>query len=190
MYYYPSASSRAATILLWGRLATCGRLAIGLPLPPENLPAPMVVVCGLPLCGAGNPACSRLSGGFASLRRPHLVIQSKRSASIGFTLAPRRAGIEHAADSPHISQSQTQPLLQNHASPPPRCAPSAMCLSTAIVMAHIGHSPPPRRPQKQPDGPMNKPPHGAPRERADVIGSSLQKSSRRDAWPTRLPPDP
>ncbi len=36
---------------MWGRLATCGRLAIGLPLPPENLPAPMVVVCGLPLCG-------------------------------------------------------------------------------------------------------------------------------------------
>jgi hypothetical protein len=25
---------------------------IGLPLPPEKLPASMVVVCGLPLCGA------------------------------------------------------------------------------------------------------------------------------------------
>ncbi len=33
------------------------------PLPPENLPAPMIVVCGLPLCGAGKRACSRLSGG-------------------------------------------------------------------------------------------------------------------------------
>jgi hypothetical protein len=32
---------------MWGGLATCGRLAIGLPLPPENLPAPMVVLCGL-----------------------------------------------------------------------------------------------------------------------------------------------
>jgi hypothetical protein len=57
----------AATILyhrkqiaeaMWGRLATCGRLAIGLPRPPEKLPAPMVVVCGLPLCGAGcRPGC-------------------------------------------------------------------------------------------------------------------------------------
>jgi hypothetical protein len=44
LYYNPSISSRAATIFLWGRLATCGRLSIG-----------------LPPCGAGNPACSRLS---------------------------------------------------------------------------------------------------------------------------------
>ena len=44
LYYYPLVSSRAATIVLlhfcffarrddlWGRLPTCGRLAIGLPL--------------------------------------------------------------------------------------------------------------------------------------------------------------
>jgi hypothetical protein len=36
MYYNPSQSSRAATIL-WGRLATCGRLAIGLPVARATL---------------------------------------------------------------------------------------------------------------------------------------------------------
>src|SRR5580658_5990663 len=42
---------------MWGRMASCGRLAIGLPLPPENLQARTAVVCGLPPRGAGwHPA--------------------------------------------------------------------------------------------------------------------------------------
>src|ERR1700722_3650802 len=74
MYYYPYPFSRAATIL-WGRLATCGRLLIGLLASLTN--ANTVCACryagqvanlrpiggpsgpGLP-CGAANPGCSRL----------------------------------------------------------------------------------------------------------------------------------
>jgi hypothetical protein len=36
LYYYIFVSSRVAT-LLWGRLATCGRLAIGLPVARATL---------------------------------------------------------------------------------------------------------------------------------------------------------
>jgi hypothetical protein len=38
---------------MWGRLATCGRLLIGLPRPARNLPGRWLWVCGSPLCGAG-----------------------------------------------------------------------------------------------------------------------------------------
>jgi hypothetical protein len=113
MYYNPFLSSRAATILyhrkqiaeaMWGRLATCGRLAIGLPRPARNLPgqrlhslrlaamrgagwqpaADWQSVCWQHLqrrrkpvpCGAGNPACSRLSGG--SLGRSQVRLKASR----------------------------------------------------------------------------------------------------------------
>jgi hypothetical protein len=71
--YYSFQSSRAATILyhrkriaeaMWGRLATCGRLAIGLQRPVRNLPGRWLWVCGLPPCGAdcqNRPAGSAYS---------------------------------------------------------------------------------------------------------------------------------
>jgi hypothetical protein len=64
MYYNSFQSSRTATILchrkqiaeaMWGRLATCGRLAIGLPRPARNLPGQWLWVCGLPPCDPANP---------------------------------------------------------------------------------------------------------------------------------------
>src|SRR3984957_19986189 len=59
-------SSHAATIL-WDRLVTCGRL--GAPSGPGLLASltNASTVCALPLCGAANPGCSRLSDGFLNL---------------------------------------------------------------------------------------------------------------------------
>ena len=70
LYYYSFQSSRAATILyhlkqtaeaMWGRLATCGRLAIGLPRPARS-PRPMAV--GLPLAALWGRMAS--CGGLAT----------------------------------------------------------------------------------------------------------------------------
>jgi hypothetical protein len=58
---------------------------IGLPLPPANLPAPMVVVCGLPLCGAGyQPGC-------VGINRREVVNERVIQARNSETMLKRRA---------------------------------------------------------------------------------------------------
>jgi hypothetical protein len=68
LYYYPSASSSVATILLWGRLATCGRLSIGLFVGQAILPA------------AGFQAA--LTDLFTNRRTPRTPAESRRQAGL------------------------------------------------------------------------------------------------------------
>jgi len=95
MYYYPFLSSRAATILcsrrmdaeaMWGRLATCGRLAIGLPLSPENLFATTVVRLRfaalrgrMASCAAVGNRRSSSAGAAGPAGRAPLLLALKRS---------------------------------------------------------------------------------------------------------------
>jgi hypothetical protein len=103
LYYNPFISSRAATILhhnkqavevMWGRLLTCGRLAIG------QLPVTSDTVCGLPLCGAGcQPWLSACRRQFARSQpdRCPLRLAAMRGVLLG---APSGSGRFGGAPSP------------------------------------------------------------------------------------------